>query len=223
MKRYNTVLFDLDGTLTDPGIGITKSVEYALNRYEITVADRAELYPFIGPPLMDSFMKYYGFSKEQAVEAVGAFREYFRETGLFENEVYQGIPTLLKALKEEGKILLVASSKPEEFVLTVLKHFDLLQYFDFVGGAAMDETRSKKDEVVEYVLQKAQITDRSAAIMVGDRKFDVEGAHAKGLDAIAVTYGYGSLEELSAAKPEYLANSPEEVGSILLSVHEKRK
>ena len=223
MKRYDTVLFDLDGTLTDPGVGITKSVEYALNRYGISVSDRAELYPFIGPPLIDSFMKYYGFSKEKAIEAVEVYREYFRVTGLFENEVYPGAESMLSALKEAGMTLLVASSKPEEFVLTILKHFDLLKYFDFVGGAAMDETRTKKEDVVEYVLQNANVTNLTKAVMVGDRKFDVQGAHVRGLDAIAVTYGYGSLEELTAAKPEHLANSPEEVGEILLSFHEKRK
>lgn len=215
MKQYDTILFDLDGTLTDPGEGITKSVEYALNRYGISVPDRRELYPFIGPPLIDSFMKYYGFSKEQAVEAVEVYREYFRVKGLFENEVYPHIPEMLKALKNAGKTLLVASSKPEEFVLTILKHFDLLQYFDFAGGASMDEVRSKKEDVLQYVLQEAKV-DPAKAIMVGDRKFDVEGAYAFGMDAMAVTYGYGSIEELTEAKPKYLANSPAEVGRILI-------
>lgn len=215
MKRYETILFDLDGTLTDPGVGITKSVEYALNRYGIAVPDRSELYPFIGPPLIDSFMKYYGFSKEQAVEAVEVYREYFRVKGLFENQVYQGVPEMLKALKDAGKILLVASSKPEKFVITILKHFDLFSYFDFVGGAAMDETRTKKEDVLRYVLQKANVTDPSTAIMVGDREFDVNGAHAFGMDAIAVTYGYGTTEELTAAKPEYIANSPRDIYNII--------
>ncbi|MBQ5743437.1 MAG: HAD family hydrolase [Clostridia bacterium] len=214
MKRYDTILFDLDGTLTDPGVGITKSVEYALNRYGISVKDRAELYPFIGPPLIDSFMKYYGFSKEQAVEAVEVYREYFRVTGLFENEVYPGVAQLLKSLKADGKTLLIASSKPEDFVITILKHFDLLQYFDFVGGASMDEVRSKKEDVLQYVLQEAKV-DPAKAIMVGDRKFDVEGAYAFGMDAMAVTYGYGSIEELTEAKPKYLANSPSEIYELL--------
>ncbi len=216
MKCYHTVLFDLDGTLTNPGVGITKSVEYALNRYGITVKDRGELYPFIGPPLVDSFMKYYGFSKEKALKAVEIYREYFRKTGLYENEVYPGIPEMLNTLKEAKKTLLVASSKPEEFVLTILKHFHLSDYFDFVGGAAMDETRTKKEDVVRYVLQKAQVSDPGSAIMVGDRKFDVEGARAQGIDSMAVTYGYGSLEELTASRPDYLANSPQEVASLLL-------
>lgn len=216
MKRYDTVLFDLDGTLTDPGVGITKSVEYALNRYGISVEDRAILYPFIGPPLIDSFMKYYGFSKEQAVEAVEVYREYFRVKGLFENEVYPGVKEMLKALNHAGKTLLVASSKPEEFVLTILKHFDLLPYFDFVGGASMDEVRSKKEDVLRYVLGQANVTNPATAIMVGDRKFDVQGAHTFGMDAIGVTYGYGSLEELTEAQPEYLADSPAGVGRILI-------
>ncbi len=215
MKRYDTVLFDLDGTLTDPGVGITKSVQYALNRYGISVNDRAELYPFIGPPLVDSFMKYYGFSKEQSIEAVEVYREYFRVKGLFENEVYPHVPQMLDALKKAEKTLLVASSKPEEFVLTILKHFDLLPYFDFVGGASMDEIRSKKEDVLRYVIEKANV-DPKTAIMVGDRKFDIQGAHAFGLDAVGVTYGYGSLEELTEAKPEYLVNAPEEISLLLL-------
>lgn len=215
MKRYDTVLFDLDGTLTDPGVGITKSVQYALNRYGISVNDRAELYPFIGPPLVDSFMKYYGFSKGKAREAVDVYREYFRGKGLFENEVYPHVPQMLDALKKAGKTLLVASSKPEEFVLTILKHFDLLPYFDFVGGASMDEIRSKKEDVLRYVIEKANV-DPKTAIMVGDRKFDVQGAHAFGLDAVGVTYGYGSLEELTEAKPEYLVSAPEEISLLLL-------
>lgn len=214
--KYETILFDLDGTLTNPGVGITKSVEYALNRYGITVEDRKTLEPFIGPPLIDSFMKYYGFSKEQAVEAVEIYREYFRAKGLYENEVYPGIPELLQALKSAGKTLLIASSKPEEFVLGILEHFDLLQYFDAVGGAAMDETRTKKEEVLEYILKKAKVTDRSRCILVGDRKFDVNGAHETGMDALAVTYGFGSLEELTAAKPEYTAHTPKEIATILL-------
>ena len=216
MKRYDYILFDLDGTLTDPGLGITKSVEYALNHYGITVEDRTELYPFIGPPLIDSFMKYYGFSKEQAVEAVEVYREYFRAKGLFENEVYPGVPEMLKALKNAGKTLLVASSKPEEFVLTILQHFGLLEYFDFVGGAAMDETRTKKADVVQYVLQKAGIRDKRRAILVGDREFDVNGAHAEGIDAIAVTYGYGSIEELTQSRPEMLTNTPDGITKLLI-------
>lgn len=216
MKKYDIILFDLDGTLTDPGLGITKSVEYALEHYGISVEDRSALFPFIGPPLIDSFMKYYGFSKEQAVEAVGIYREYFSVTGLFENKVYDGIPELLKALKEAGKTLLIASSKPEVFVLKILEHFGLLHYFDGVGGAAMDESRSTKEEVLEYILEKANVTDRSRCILVGDRKFDVNGAHAAGMDALAVTYGYGSEEELTAAEAEYLAHTPKEIENILI-------
>ncbi len=214
MKHYDTILFDLDGTLTDPGVGITKSVEYALNRYGISVSDRAELYPFIGPPLVDSFMKYYGFSKKKALEAVEVYREYFRVTGLFENEVYPGVPELLRTLKERGKTLLIASSKPEVFVQRILEHFDLLQYFDFAGGALMDETRSTKTEVLAYVLAEAK-ADPATSILVGDRKFDVNGAHELGLDAMGVTYGYGSEEELSTAAPEYLVHSPGEIAEIL--------
>ena len=216
MKNYDVILFDLDGTLTDPAEGITKSVEYALNRYGISVADRRELEPFIGPPLIDSFMRFYGFSKEDAVNAVAVYREYFSVTGLFENRVYHGIPRLLAALKAANKTLLVASSKPEDFVVKILEHFDLLQYFDFVGGATMSETRTEKTDVVNYVLEQTGITDRSSCILVGDRKFDVNGAHEAGMDALAVTYGFGSREELTAAGPDYMADTPEEIKNLLL-------
>ena len=144
------------------------------------------------------------------------YREYFSVTGLFENEVYPHIPELLNALKKAEKILLVASSKPEVFVLRILEHFDLLRFFDGVGGAAMDESRTNKADVVEYILGKAGVTDRSRCILVGDRKFDVNGAHEAGMDALAVTYGYGSPEELTAARPEHIAHTPKDIERILL-------
>lgn len=149
---YETVLFDLDGTLTDPGEGITKSVAYALGKYGIGVADRAELYKFIGPPLHESFEIYYGFSAEQAKEAVEYYREYYRETGIFENIVYPGIEDMLEVLRNSGRTLAVATSKPEQFAKEILEHFHLAGYFEYVAGANMDGTRTKKDEVISYAL-----------------------------------------------------------------------
>ena len=208
---YGTVLFDLDGTLTDPGIGITNSVRYALERYGIAVADRRELYCFIGPPLRESFEKYYGFSEKQAREAVACYREYFAQTGLLENKVYDGIESLLQQLRAAGKTLLVATSKPEVFARRILEHFGLDGYFDFIAGATLDETRVRKADVIAYALDSCGVTDLAQAVMVGDREQDVLGARAMGIDCIGVLFGYGSREELEQAGARYLAETVEDI------------
>lgn len=204
---YQYILFDLDGTLTDPGIGITNSVAYALEKYNITVEDRTELYKFIGPPLQDSFMEFYGFSEMESKKAVEYYREYFRDKGIFENEVYEGIPELLQTLKGAGKQVILATSKPEEFARQILEHFDLIQYFDFVAGATMDGSRSEKADIIQYALDKCMIKDKSKVIMVGDRKHDIIGAAKNKLPAIGVLFGYGSEEELRNAGAKYLART----------------
>lgn len=213
---YQTILFDLDGTLTDPGEGITNSVAYALEKFDIKNEDRTSLYKFIGPPLKDSFMEFYSFSEEDALKAIAYYRERFREKGMFENKVYAGIVELLSKLKHAGKKLIVATSKPEEFTLTILKHFDLLQYFDFVAGATMDGSRSEKTEIIQYALKHGQIENLDKTVMVGDRKFDIIGAKANGIDSIGVLFGYGSLEELEIAGATYIADSPEELGKLII-------
>lgn len=213
---YQTILFDLDGTLTDPGEGITNSVAYALEKFEIKNEDRSQLYKFIGPPLKDSFMEFYGFSEEDSLKAIAYYRERFREKGMFENKVYDGIVELLSKLQKAGKKLIIATSKPEEFTLTILKHFDLLQYFDFVAGATMDGSRSEKEEIIHYALEHCQIGNLDETVMVGDRKFDILGAKANGIDSIGVLFGYGSLEELEMAGVTYIADSPEMVEELVL-------
>lgn len=210
-KMYRYLLFDLDGTLTDPGLGITNSVMYALDKFGIHVDDRTSLYRFIGPPLMDSFERFYGFSPAQSERAVGYYREYFRETGIFENKVYDGIPELLNALKEKEKTLAVATSKPEEFAVRILRHFGLYEYFEFVAGATMDHTRCKKPDVMRYALEKLGVSDNSAAIMIGDREHDIIGAKENGLDSVGVLFGYGSCEELKQAGAVYIAETPEDI------------
>lgn len=212
---YKYILFDLDGTLTDPGIGITNAVMYALKKFNIEVNDRTELYKFIGPPLFDSFEKYYGLSKEESQLAVQYFREYFKPYGLYENTVYDGIEGMLSELKAKGFSLLLATSKPEAFAIEILKHFKLDKYFDFIAGATMDEKRVKKADVIAYALESMGITDLPSAIMIGDREHDVLGAKAVGLESIGVLYGYGDLEELQTAGATYIAEKPEAIMQIL--------
>lgn len=208
---YDFVLFDLDGTLTDPGLGITNSVMYALKKFGIEVRDRTTLYQFIGPPLRESFESFYGFSKEQSELATRYYREYFGVKGLYENEVYDGVPELLRQLKERGKPLILATSKPEAFAVEILKHFDLFRYFSFIAGATMDGARDKKADVIKYALKSCEISDPSSAVMVGDREYDVLGAKQAGLDSIGVLFGYGSEEELKKAGAAYLAERPADI------------
>ena len=211
------VFFDLDGTLTDPGIGITNSVLHALSFYGIREESRSKLNAFIGPPLVDSFQSIYGFSHERALEAIGLFREYFEKTGIFENALYDGVPEMLRALKEKGATLILATSKPELFALRILDHFGILSYFDFVCGATMDEKeRSTKEEVLSYALKKSGADPRKS-VMVGDRKYDILSAHFFGLSSVGVLYGYGSREELSQAGAQELCQSVEECKEVLLS------
>lgn len=213
---YKYILFDLDGTLTDPGLGITNSVMYALRKFNIEVEDRASLYKFIGPPLLDSFEQFYGLSKEDSELALKYYREYFRPHGLYENEVYDGIEELLIALKQQGKSLILATSKPEEFAIEILKHFKLDKYFDFIAGATMDEKRVKKADVIAYALDSCEISDLSTAIMVGDREHDVLGAKQVGLDCIGVLYGYGDYEELKKAGATHIVENTKDILKITL-------
>lgn len=197
IKGYRTFLFDLDGTLTNPGLGITNSVMHALAKKGITVADRSELYRFIGPPLIESFEEFYGFSHADAVQALADYREYFSVKGLLENEVLPGAVKLLAALKGTGRKVVLATSKPELFARRILAHFDLLRFFDGVHGSTMDETRNKKADVIAWAL--VHTPDLGRAVMVGDRHHDIEGARINGLDSIGVLCGYGDEAELRGA------------------------
>ena len=235
------ILFDLDGTLTNPKTGITKSVQYALAHFGIE-EEADNLTQFIGPPLIDSFMNFYGFSLEQAREGVTVYREYFAPKGIFENDVYPGVPEMLAALKEKGAILAVASSKPELFVEQILEHFDLAKYFDVVVGSLLNETRTSKEEVLEEALRQLGVMstdnlrqvgytkkdndivatmeddDKKATIaMVGDRKFDIIGAKAHGLTAVGVSFGFAEPGELEAEEPDFIAETVEQLKDYLLS------
>lgn len=210
----NTILFDLDGTLTDPALGITNAVSYALKHYGID-EDYQNLLRFIGPPLVDSFMEYYGFDQEKAQEAIVYYREYFSDKGLYENEVYNGMENLLAALKDKGYILAVATSKPEEFAKKILDHFHLSHYFTEICGATMDSSRSKKGDVIAYALNQLKISNPNTAIMVGDRQHDIVGAHQNQLKAIGVLYGYGDEAEMKEYQADYIAKDLKELMDIL--------
>ena len=214
---FQSILFDLDGTLTDAAPGITNSVKYALSKFGIDETDDNKLRKFLGPPLISSFMEFYGFSKEKAQKAVEYYREYFVPHGIFENEVYSGIPKLLQKLKADGKTLIIATSKPETFAVQIAEHFEIDSYFDLIAGSNLDNTRSKKAQVIEYALETLGILDRAHAVMIGDRKHDIKGAKKTGLRSIGVLYGYASPGELENAGADFTANSPEELSTIISS------
>lgn len=232
---FQYILFDLDGTVTDPKLGITTCVQYALKNYGIEEENLDLLEPFIGPPLMESFRQFYGFSAEQAVRAQEKYRERFAVVGWKENELYPGMERMLKNLSERGIKLAVASSKPEVFVEKILVHFGIREYFTAAVGSELDGRRIRKDEVVLEALRRLGVVTHEEAevyltegkgfgdgslrtdlAMVGDRKFDVEGAKAMNLVSVAVSYGYAQGEELQLAKPDYIANTVEELEKILL-------
>lgn len=213
---YQYILFDLDGTLTNSELGITKSVQHALKKFGIEVEDRTALRPFIGPPLGESFQVYYGLSKEESEQAIKYYRERFSVKGLYENEVYEGVEKMLQDLKESGKKLILATSKPEKFTILILEHFDLLKYFDFVAGATMDGSRGEKADVIRYALELSGIEDKSDVIMIGDRKFDILGAKENGLASIGVLYGFGDREELTEAGADYIVERAEDIVKVLL-------
>lgn len=212
-KKY--ILIDLDGTLTDSKIGITRCVQYALKHFNINVWDLNELCKFIGPPLIESFMEYYNFNLEDAKIAVSKYRERFSEIGIFENEVYLGIPELLEDLNESGKILIVATSKPKIYADRIIEHFDLKKYFYDVCGSNLDGTLDKKEEVIKHALCKNNITDLEKVIMIGDREHDIIGAKASKIESIGVLYGYGDYKELNSAGADYIAYDVKELRKIL--------
>jgi phosphoglycolate phosphatase len=215
VKHYQFFLFDLDGTLTDPKTGITNSVLYALNKLGIFEAEAERLEGFIGPPLLESFKQYYGFSDEKARRAVGYYREYFSDKGIFENRIHAGVVDLLSKLDGFECQLILATSKPTVYAERILKHFRMYQYFDLAVGSNMDLTRASKKEIIAEVLRVMPAANRSA-IMIGDRADDIMAAKAYMIDSVAVCYGYGSESELSDIKPTYIVRTVGDLTSLLL-------
>ncbi len=215
---WNTILFDLDGTLTDSGEGIMKSVRYALQKeFQIEVEDYRQLREFVGPPLKDQFMAYASLSEEDGDRAVRAYRERYTAKGIYENRLYGGIRELLAALSQAGFRMALSSSKPTQFCVQILRHFGIDSYFTCVVGSEMNGRRVEKAEVLEETLRVLGLSDRkNEAVLIGDRKFDVEGAKAVGIDCIGVTYGYGTREELERAWPVCICDTVEEVRNVLL-------
>ena len=216
---YRYLLFDLDGTLTNPKEGITKCVQYALHCMGIEEPDTDRLIPFIGPPLVDSFMEYYKMTVDEAKQAVVKYRERFRDKGIFENELLEGVPEMLERLKSQGKILAIASSKPEEFVVRILEKFGIRQYFDEVTGARMDEKRSAKSEVIEETMHRLGLgaDDRPQILMSGDRRHDVEGAKKCGIDCLGIYVGFAAPGELEMAGAAYIVHTVPQMETFLLT------
>ncbi len=214
--KYRNILFDLDGTLTDPAEGITNALMHAQRRLGREVSPREKLFVFIGPPLIEMFMSEWGLDRAGAEQALVYYREHFSVKGLFENVPYEGIEACLADLKAAGLRLFVATSKPEPLSLRILEHFGLLPYFEAVAGSTMDEKRTKKGEVIAYALNTFQL-DPAETVMVGDREHDVIGARENGLKCIGVLYGYGSREELTAAGAAALAADLGELSALLRS------
>ena len=215
-SRIDSILFDLDGTLTDPKEGIINSILYALDKLQIQEKNINELVAFIGPPLRDSFKNRYNFSDELADKAMILYREYFSEKGLYENEVYSGIEELLGFLFSHKYKLFVATSKPTLFSERILKYFNLDKYFVGIVGSNLDNTRTDKTEVISHVVSVHRLQTKTS-VMIGDRKHDIIGAKNNSMRSIAVTYGYGSLEEISLYKPDFIVNNCDELKSILIN------
>lgn len=220
--KYHTVLFDLDGTLTDSQEGITKCVHYALEHFGIEETDYEKLKLFIGPPLDDMFMEIYGFTKEQAVEARWKYRERFQTVGMYENTPYDGIVEMLTELKAKGIKLGVATSKPEHFSRKILDKFEMTKYFDSISGADLEGNHVSKPDMIRVAMERLgkAANETEGVLMIGDRVFDVEGAHECGMPCVGVRFGFAKPGELEAAGAEYIVETVDELHKLLLDICE---
>jgi len=220
---YQYILFDLDGTLTDPKEGITKSVQHALRHFGQEVADLDSLCKYIGPPLGESFMRFGGIAQDEVDAAIAKYREYFGVKGIYENKLYDRVPETLQALKSVGCKVILATSKPTVYAVKILKHFGIFDLFDVVAGSELSGERVKKAEVIEYALANAGITDRAAAVMIGDREHDILGAKQIGLACVGVLHGYGGREELESAGADVILEDVKAVRTWLLEAERSAK
>lgn len=215
IKDKNIILFDLDGTITDSYPAITTSFLYAIKDYDVTLTDD-ELSSVIGPPLKESFMRLVGADPFEAWDLTLKYREFYNTSGMYNCKVYEGIEDCLKALKGAGKRLAIATSKPEPQSVEILKHFDLLKYFEFVAADDNNYSRPTKEEVIEYALELLNHPNVKDIAMVGDRKYDIVGAKSLGISGIGVTFGFGSTKELKDAGADYIVNSAKELKELLI-------
>lgn len=216
MKNYKYILFDLDGTIIDSSLGVTNSVMYSLKKLGEPVPEREKLYKFIGPPLFTSYTQYCGFSEEKANLAIKYYREHFEEKELFNNKLFEGIEDMLSYIKDNGKTLIVATSKPEVFAQQILDKFGISKYFDFIVGATFDGKRNHKNEVLNHILENCNIDNKQDCVLVGDTKFDAIGAKTVGIDCIGVAYGFGTNEELLQNGVIKIADTPKDLKEILI-------
>lgn len=211
--RYDNLMFDLDGTLTESGLGIVNSVAYALEKKGISDFDRKALYRFVGPPLKESFARYFGLTEEEIRVAIDDYHVYFADKGIYENELIDGAMELLEGLKRGGHRITVVTSKPEVFAVKVLKNFGLDRYVDSVYGATLDESLSKKCDILRVALK--EVDDRRRCVMIGDRDQDIDGATQNGIDSIGVLCGYGDRTELEGAGATYIVDRLDEIPAIV--------
>lgn len=216
MKHYTHLFLDLDGTLSDSAPGIVRSAQYALEAFGIHVDNLDDLLCFVGPPLEESFQEFYHLTPSQADEAVKVYRRRYEKIGVYENTLYPGIPQFLDKARQAGKVLMVATSKPQRMADLVLSHFGIADRFAFVGGRE-DSSRRTKEEVIRYVMKENGLTRTEDIVMIGDRKHDVLGAKAVGLDSVGVLYGYGSRDEFQAAGATYIVDTLKELEELLLA------
>ena len=217
MKKFSFIIFDLDGTLTDPAEGIVNSVQYALNKNEIDEKDNKKLLKFIGPPLNKSFEKYYKFSSEKAKQAVGYYREYYADKGIWENQLYLGIKEILLYLSSKKCTLFVGTSKPTVYAKKILQRYEIDQHFADIVGSNLDLTRVSKTEIIEYILKTHELTQLGDILMVGDTHYDIRGASTVGIDSLYVGYGYGNQLEVEKYNPTYSISEINELYSIFVS------
>ncbi len=214
---YRYILFDLDGTLVDSGPGILGGIRYMLDRFGLREDDPERLRAFIGPPIVDSLVQRYGFTREDGLRALGYYREYYSETGVFQAKAYPGVREMLARLKDAGRTLSLATNKPEYYAEIILKNEDLARYFDFVGGTTLDQKRTQKPEVIRHVIASLRIPDRAQVLMVGDRDNDVLGAAQAGVDCLGILYGgYGTRKELETAGADGIAETPARIADMIL-------
>lgn len=218
MPKFHTVAFDLDGTLSNPTRGLVSAIKYGFDKMGLPKSSDESLKKYIGPPLRESFERDYSLTSKESEECVRLFREYFSVYGWWDNEIYEGVRDLLACLKKKGKKIILATSKPQIFAEKILKLFEIEEYFDFIGAATLDKRRETKEQVLNFALLETGIDEKtkSGVILVGDTKFDVEGARLCGISSLGVLWGFGKRSELEAEGADYIAENIEEAKKILL-------